>query len=156
MTGLLGAVNGGRTNFEKLSDPISLRQRVNELLTIRCARFDGYGFYAATSHAERLIGAAMVLDPSIRADGIGDTVIVGVNIASGTQIARAATRLRESGNDGLLVGVVLNALTDEWHLDPEQWTIPEVDVLLVLKDGELSKSGELAQRGHRGVSLAFR
>lgn len=155
MTGLLSAMSDGRANVQELDGAVSLRRHVDDLLMFRQTRFAGCGLYAATPHAERLIGAAMILDPTIRADGIGDTVIVGVNIASGTQIARAATRLRDSGNHGVLIGVVLNALIDDWHFDQDNWTVAEVDELLILGSCEVSGLGELAQRGECGVSLTL-
>jgi hypothetical protein len=155
MTGLLTAINNGRANVKELDDPTALRRRVADLTMIRQTRFAGHGLYAATPHAERLIGAAMMLDRTIRADGVGDTVIVGVNIASGTQIARAATRLRESGNRGVLVGVVFNALIQKWHYDVDAWRVSEVDELLIVDSPNASVLGELAQRGEYSVSLAL-
>lgn len=155
MTGLLSAINNGHANVQKLDGAVSLRHHVNDLLKLRRTRFAGCGFYAATPHAERLIGAAMILDPTIRADGAGDTLIVGVNIASGTQIARAATRLRDSGNRGVLVGIVLNALIDDWHFDQANWTVAEVDELVIVGCCEASSLGELTQRGECGVSLTL-
>lgn len=155
MTGLLSAMSNGRANIKKLDGAVALRHHVEDLLKLRQTRFADCGFYAATPHAERLIGAAMIVDPTIRADGAGDTVILGVNIASGTQIARAATRLRDSGNQGVLVGVVLNALIDDWHFDQDNWTVAEVNELLILGYCESSGLGELAQRGECGVSLTL-
>jgi len=155
MGGLLAALDQGRANVRDLDDPAALRGHADALLMVRHSRFSGFGFYAASPNAERLIGAAMMLDPTVCADGSGHTLIVGVNIASGTQIARAATRLRESGNEGVLVGVVLNALIEDWQREQASWTVPEVDVLLVLDGDERSVLGELAQRGECGVGLAF-
>ncbi|KKC00890.1 hypothetical protein [Mycolicibacter arupensis] len=155
MNGLLNALNGGRAAVEELDDPLTLRRHVDDLMAIRRAYFDGYGLYAATPHAERLIGAAMIIDPTIRADGIGDTVIVGVNIASGTQIARAATRLRDSGTGGILVGVVLNALMQGWHFNTDVWTVPEVEDLVILRGPDVSGLRKLAKCGERGVRLAL-
>lgn len=156
MVGLLDAITSGNSNVRELDDPSLLRRHVDELMTVRREHFEGFSMCAATAPAERVIGAAMMLDPTVRADGVGDTVIVGVNIASGTQIARAATRLREAGNDGVLIGIVLNALIPEWRLGAAEWTVPEVDALFVL-DGPagLSGFGELAQRCERGVGLAL-
>jgi hypothetical protein len=157
MVGLLDAINSGNVNVRELDDPSRLRRHVDELMMVRREHFDGFSMCAATAPAERIVGAAMMLDPTVRADGVGDTVIVGVNIASGTQIARTATRLREAGNDGVLIGIVLNALIPEWRRCTGEWSIPEVDALFVLDGpGSLSGFGELTQRCKRGVDLALR
>lgn len=72
----------------------------------------GYSVVAASPQAERVLGAVMVLRPEFNATGSGRTVILDVNVASRTLIARAVRRLRDQGNTGPLLGVALHSLVD--------------------------------------------
>ena len=66
--------------------------------------------------------------------GHGSTVVLDVNIASGTLLARAARRLRDRGNEHVLVGVALYSLTS----DPREWDLPEVSQV-VIAGGDVSQ-----------------
>lgn len=76
------------------------------------ADYDGFGLVAASPQAERVIGAAMMLAPTLHGDSTGPSVIFDVNFASGTLLARAAQRLRNNGNQSRLIGLVLNPLIE--------------------------------------------
>lgn len=81
-----------------------------ELLIRATAGYDGFGFVPASPHAERVLGAAMMLAPTIHGTSSGPSIVFDVNFASGTLLARTARRLRDSGNDSRLIGLVLNPL----------------------------------------------
>ncbi len=84
-----------------------------------------------------------MLAPEIHGDGSGPSIVFDVNYASGTLLARAARRLRDRGNDSLLVGIVLNALT----ASEREITVAELDHIRV----EV-KRAPLALQSQSGVS----
>lgn len=94
---------------------------------------------AASPAAERVLGAAMMLDPAIRGGRSIRTVVLDVNIASGTLVASAARRVRESVQTEWLIAVVINNLTDA----DMRWTIEGVDSLFVCR-----ASSEPSERHH--------
>lgn len=157
MAGLLDAMSLGAAKVKELDDPLLLRQCVEALLSIYRIKFAGYSICAATPQSERVVGAAMMLDPTLRVGATDNAMIVGVNIASGTQILKAAVRLRECGIRGTLVAVALNAILPEWRSGAPGWSVPEIEELIVLQGETISESrlGELTQRCERGVTLAL-
>lgn len=85
-------------------------RRCAQALVRAASAYEGFGVVAASPQAERVLGAAMMLDPAMRAGGGGPSIVFDLNYASGTMLARAARRLRDCGNESPLVGVVLNPL----------------------------------------------
>ncbi len=106
---MVDLINRGAEAVASLNDASCLHKAAEQFLSAY-AMFDGYGVVAASSAAERVLGAAMVLNPGLCVDGLGRTVIFDVNVASGTQLARVAKRLRDSGNSDELVGIALHSL----------------------------------------------
>lgn len=86
-------------------------RRCAEALVRAASAYEGFGIVAASPQAERVLGAAMMLAPTLHGDSSGPSIVFDVNYASGTLLARAARRLRDGGNDSHLVGIVLNPLT---------------------------------------------
>lgn len=122
--------------------------RASARLFLSCV--EGWGDFtveAASPAAERVLGAAMMLDSTIRGGRSTRTVILDVNIASGTLVANAARRVRDTVDTEWLIAVVINSLTDV----DMRWGIEGVDSLFVCKvSSDISESG---QRGHNGVAI---
>lgn len=87
-------------------------RRWAEALVRAASEYEGFGVVAASPQAERVLGAAMMLAPTMHGGSSGPSIIFDVNYASGTMLARAARRLRDDGNESSLVGIVLNPLVD--------------------------------------------
>lgn len=87
-------------------------RRCAESLVSAVSNYDGFGVVPASPQAERVLGAAMMLAPTLYATSSGPAIVFDVNFASGTLLARAAQRLRDDGNDSRLIGLVLNALVE--------------------------------------------
>jgi hypothetical protein len=87
-------------------------RRWAEALVRAASAHEGFGVVAASPQAERVLGAAMMLAPTMHGDSSGPSIVFDVNYASGTMLARAARLLRDRGNQSPLVGVVLNPLVD--------------------------------------------
>lgn len=106
------------------------------------AGWDEFTVEAASPAAERVLGAAMMINRGIRGGRSARTVVLDVNIASGTLIANAARRVRETVQPEWLIAVVINTLTD---IDM-RWGIEGVDSLFVCHassdDGESHQSSE--------------
>lgn len=111
------------------------------------AGWDEFTVEAASPAAERVLGAAMMLDPSIRGGRSDRTVILDVNIASGTLVANAARRVREMVRPEWLIAVVINSLTDV----DMRWSIEGVDSLFVCSPS--SEISESSQGGQNGVAV---
>ncbi len=111
------------------------------------AGWDEFTVEAASPAAERVLGAAMMLDPSIRGGRSTHTVILDVNIASGTLVANAARRVRDTVRPEWLIAVVINSLTDA----DMRWSIEGVDSLFVCTP--FSEIGESSQRGQNGIGV---
>lgn len=94
------------------------------------AGWDDFTVEAASPAAERLLGAAMMLEPTLRGGRSSRTVVLDVNIASGTLVSNAARRVRETVEPEWLIAVVINALTDR----DMRWGIEGVDSLFVCSD----------------------
>ena len=105
--------------------PASLRASAETFLEY-FVPFRSFCIVAASPQAERVLGAAMILDPELRGGRMGPTVILDVNIASGTLIARAARNLRDSGNSDEIVAIVLNSLVPRFD-----WVIEEVQHVVI-------------------------
>src|SRR4051812_33857935 len=108
---LVDLLNRGAETVASLDDVTCLQKAAEQFLGAY-EMFNGYDVVAASAIAERVLGAAMMLNPGIGVGGQGRTVIFDVNVASGTQLARAARRLRDLGNSDQLVGIALHALVD--------------------------------------------
>jgi hypothetical protein len=106
---LIDLINRGSATASELDDAVHLQKAAEEFLGAY-AMFDGYDVVAASSIAERVLGAAMMIRPGLSGSGKGRTVIFDVTVASGTQMARAAQRLRHAGNSDELVGIALHTL----------------------------------------------
>lgn len=99
----------------------------------------------ASPAAERVLGAAMMLDSAIRGGRSVRTVVLDVNIASGTLVANAARRVRETVQPEWLIAVVINALTDA----DMRWSIEGVDTLFVCRAA--SETAERYDGGQYGI-----
>lgn len=111
------------------------------------AGWEEFTVEAASPAAERVLGAAMMLDTSIRGGRSTRTVILDVNIASGTLVANAARRVRDTVRPEWLIAVVINSLTG---IDM-RWRIEGVDSLFVC--GPSSEISENSQGGQNGVAV---
>ncbi|RIT55094.1 hypothetical protein [Mycobacteroides abscessus] len=134
-----------------LDDADCLHKAAEEFLGAY-AMFDGYGVVAASAIAERVLGAAMMLRPGLSSAGRGRTVIFDVNIASGTQMARVAKRLRRSGNSERLVGIALHSLAS---CNEEASRIDELSDLIVAHTSGQRLTTERCDRSHGRVGLAL-
>ncbi|WP_328813786.1 hypothetical protein [Rhodococcus sp. NBC_00297] len=153
MASMLDVMNEGHGRANRLNRADDLRMNVEKILAFRREHFETYGLMAANPRSERLIGAAMMLDPSIRADLSGNTIILGINIASGTQLARAAAKIRLLGNRSVVVGIVVNSLSPDWA----EWKVPEVDSLFVTSEwGENLYSGLVFGKGAKRCERGLR
>ncbi|MEE6280893.1 hypothetical protein [Georgenia sp. MJ170] len=112
--------------------------------------WDTFTVEAASPAAERVLGAAMMLNPDLRGGCSHRTVILDVNIASGTLVANAARRIRESTNAEWLIAVVINSLTDT----DLRWSIDGVDSLFVCNQSSEVREG--GQRADNGVGVRAR
>lgn len=109
--------------------------------------WDEFTVEAASPAAERVLGAAMMLDPAIRGGRSTRTVVLDVNIASGTLVANAARRVRETVQTEWLIAVVINTLTDA----DMRWSIEGVDSLFVCRAG--SEAGEGHYSSEHSLSI---
>jgi hypothetical protein len=105
--------------------------------------WDRFTVEAASPAAERVLGAAMMINPQLRGGRSKRTVILDVNIASGTLVANAARRVRESVEPEWLLAVVINSLT---NVDM-RWGIDGVDALLVCDSESLRQHGQPSADG---------
>lgn len=111
------------------------------------AGWDEFTVEAASPHAERVLGAAMMLDPNIRGGCSTRTVVLDVNIASGTLVANAARRVRSAVRPEWLIAVVINTLTDV----DMRWNIEGIDSLFVCR--ATSDISERSQGGDHSVTV---
>jgi hypothetical protein len=149
---MLELLNKGAQTVASLDDAACLQKAAEQFLGAY-AIFEGSGVVAASSIAERVLGAAMMLRPELSRSDTGCTVIFDVNIASGTQLARAARVLRESGNADRLVGIALHSLV-KWDPDAALGDLTQ----LVVAHGPADEvsSRECGDRGQNGLELALR
>lgn len=108
---LVGIINRGSAVVLENNAANHLR-RCAEALVSAVSAYEGFGVVAASPQAERVLGAAMMLAPTMHGYSDGPSIVFDVNYASGTLLARAARRLRDRGNEAQLIGVVLNPLID--------------------------------------------
>lgn len=108
---LVGIMNSGSAIVRENDEAQCLRQCA-EALVNAVSTYKGFGVVAASPHAERVLGAAMMLNPTMHGHSSGPSIVFDVNYASGTMLARAAVRLRNRGNQSPLIGIVLNPLVD--------------------------------------------
>lgn len=123
---ILDIINAGESWVIAHDDPSVLRSSALKFLALY-APFRGRHIMAASPQAERVLGAAMILDPDLNAGRAGSVVILDVNLASGTLISRAVSRLRDSGNSRPPTAIVLNALVRQ----PKDWAIPGLESLVL-------------------------
>ncbi|MEU0790354.1 hypothetical protein ABZ342_09805 [Amycolatopsis sp. NPDC005961] len=137
MTDLLEMINLGNRNVDRLSEPGELRAAAEQVSEI-AHNHGAATLLAASSAAERIIGAVLVGHADL-AHGLhtstqphpDSVLIVDINVASGTALARAARRARQSGAERV-VAVVLYQLTMELP-DPRTW---DIDHLIVIDHEE--------------------
>lgn len=139
-------LNRGASNVRLLDAATDLASSARSFLSL-VAEWDGFTVEAASPAAERVLGAAMMLDSGLRGGRSARTVILDVNIASGTLVANAARRVRESVETDWLIAVVINSLTDA----DMRWNIDGVDSLFVCR--EHSAVYERHEGAHDGVSI---
>lgn len=123
---ILEVVDAGSRAVALHDGPARLRASA-ELFLDLYAPYKGSSVIASSPGAERVLGAAMMLDSSIRAGTTANTVILDVNIASGTLMSRALKRVRDAGNSGPIIGIVLNSLVGQLF----EWEIPGISHLIV-------------------------
>lgn len=148
---ILELIHHGEQNVERHNYSDYLREAAEKFL-VAYAPFEGFSVIAASPQAERVLGAAMMLRPGLCADGRGSTIVLDVNIASGTLLARAARRLRDRGNEHILVGVALFSLTPDIH----EWEVPEVSQIVIVcgVDSQPSAQWECTDASDHRVMLA--
>lgn len=109
---ILDLLNQGTETVQNLDQAASLRESAEAFLAAY-REFQGYTVMPASPHAERILGAAMMLQPDLQAGTSGRAVVVfDVTVASGTLMARAARRVRDAGNFERIVGIALHCLTE--------------------------------------------
>jgi hypothetical protein len=149
---IVDLLNRGAERAASLNDAVCLHKAAEQFLGAY-ALFEGYEVVAASGIAERVLGAAMILRPELKVSDAGPTVIFDVNIASGTQMARAARKLRNAGNAQELVGIALYSLVDFAADRP----LGELSQLVVAhdRDAEESAKAQRSDRRDRCVGLAL-
>jgi hypothetical protein len=114
VTDLLELISAGGKNVDRLSRPRELRAAAERVADVAAARGVST-LLAASAAAERVVGAALVERAGLRGLHSGDqpehapVLVVDVNLASGTALARAARRARQSGAERV-VAVVFHQL----------------------------------------------
>lgn len=115
MSDLLAAVGTAQTNIDRLTRPDELRAAVEQVTKVAHA-FGAQTVLAASPVAERLVSAVLLASDDLmsRADdgGAGSKVlIIDVNLASGTSVAKAARTARHAGAEQIRAAV-LHQVTD--------------------------------------------
>lgn len=145
-------IAAGVRNIEKHDESAALRDAAERFVNAY-QDFAGRGVVAASPQAERVVGAAMMLAPHlICRHGPAGVVVVDVNVASGTLIARAARRIRESGEQGDVVAIALNSLV----ADAGALRISGVSQVVVASPSATHASSDLEQgdRWDGGFAIA--
>jgi hypothetical protein len=139
-------MRAGDSNVRAHDDSHDLKDSAR--LFLDCvAGWDNFTVEAASSAGERVLGAAMMLQPALRGGRSARTVILDVNIASGTLVANAARRVRESTEPEWLIAVVVNTLTTS----DMRWNIEGVDSLFVCN--AISETAARHNGGKHSVSV---
>ena len=136
----------GDKNVRAHDSSLNLADSVRSFLDC-VAGWNAFTVEAASPAAERVLGAAMMLDPTIRGGRSARTVILDVNIASGTLVANAARRVRESVQPEWLIAVVINTLADA----DMRWSVEGIDSLFVC--GISSDSGDRNHGSQQSISV---
>lgn len=148
---MLELLNNGSQTVASLDDAVCLHKAAEEFLGAYAA-FEGYDVVAASSVAERVLGAAMMLRPALSSAGRGRTVIFDVNVASGTLMARTARRLRRAGNSEQLVGIALHSLIGG---DRVGEALGELTELVIAHAPDEPSAPQCSDSGDRRVGLAL-
>jgi hypothetical protein len=99
-----------RANYSQLDSRDGLEQATKALLAA-CGDVRGWQLMAASARAERVLGAAVMIDVDASTAPAARVMVIDVNIASGTLLARASERARRAGAREV-VGVALHTLGD--------------------------------------------
>lgn len=144
---LISLLHAGEDNLRAHDRAQQLGESARAFL--RCVSgWEHFTVEAASPAAERVLGAAMMIDPRLQGGRSKRTVILDVNIASGTLVANAARRVREGVDPEWLLAVVINSLTDiNLH-----WSIDGVDALLVC---ESESARQHRQPGADSIGVRF-
>lgn len=149
---ILDLLNQGTETVENLNQAANLRESAESFLAAY-QRFEGYSVIPASPQAERVLGAAMMLQPDLQVGTTGRAVVVfDVTIASGTLMARAARKVRDAGSFEHLVGIALHCLTETHN----SWVPAELNELIVV-DCEVAPSSACwkgTERRDHGLVLA--
>jgi hypothetical protein len=138
----------GATRVAQHNDRNRLAESAHAFL--QCvAEWDDFTVEPASPAAERVLGAAMMLHKGIRGGPSARTVILDVNIASGTLIARAARRVRASTSGEWVIAVAINSLTSV----DLRWSIEGVDSLFVCNAYTPLAHVQNAERDEQRISV---
>jgi len=95
-------------NYAELDTRAGLEHAAKALLAA-CGDIRGWQLMAASSRAERVVGAALMIDHDASTTASLRVLVVDVNTSSGTLLARASERARRAGAIEV-VGVALHTL----------------------------------------------
>lgn len=95
-------------NYAELDSRAGLEQAAKALIAA-CGDLRGWQLLAASARAERVVGAAVMIDADASTATSTRVMVVDVNTVSGTLLARASERARRAGAERV-VGVALHAL----------------------------------------------
>ena len=123
---ILELINSGEARVAENDEHYALRASAVTLLAA-LSSWRGYTVVSASPAGERIIGAAMMLDPTLCGGRSARTAIVDVNIASGTLVANAARRIRQSVETESVVALVLQSLIAQ----PSNWPIEGIDQVVI-------------------------
>lgn len=146
---ILDLIREGDRQISANDDAEQLRRAAERFLGVY-ASYPGFGVVSASPHAERVLGAAMMLDPDLHAGPADSVIVLDLNVASGTLIARALGRLRDAGHRGIVVGVALNRL----HEHADHLSIAGLATLVIADDTHGSSVAEASKCGNHRVTLA--
>lgn len=148
---ILDLLDRGSENADKLAEYAGLKEAVDAFLEVY-EGLGGYSVVAASQIAERVLGGAMLMRPDIQVGAAQQTVILDVNFASGTSLAKAASNLRRSASPDEVIGVALYSLVEA----PHHCNVSGLTKLIIA--GEPTSEGSLdwesADCGEYGVRLA--
>jgi hypothetical protein len=95
-------------NYAELDSRAGLEHAAKALIAA-CGDLRGWQLLAASARAERVVGAAVMIDADASTAASTRVMVVDVNTASGTLLARASEKARRAGALEV-VGVALHAL----------------------------------------------
>lgn len=115
MSDLLAAVGTAQTNIDRLAQPDELRTAVEQVTRV-AHTFGAQTVLAASPVAERLVSAVLLASDDLVGrmnDGCAGSkvLIIDVNLASGTSVAKAARTARHAGAEHIRAAV-LHQVTD--------------------------------------------